>query len=86
MDGVTVWIGSEALAGTGTSARISTWNNVARAGWVVKVRGGFSYVSLAEVEVMGKESGEQWYLAYNNCVPIILQSYKCLFRFLKKFS
>lgn len=58
MIGVTVHIDSAELAKKGTSDRLNEWKGIDLTGRSVEVRGGSSYVSLAEVQVLGRKSGE----------------------------
>ena len=58
MDGVTISIDDTVLPQTGTNDRINLWENIDLTGKVVKISGGNtddSYVSLAEVQVFGRE-------------------------------
>ena len=53
---VTVYVGINIFPGEVTAKRVSIWEGVDQSGWVFEVRGGKSYLSLAEVEVYGIET------------------------------
>ena len=56
MVGATVFVGMKLLPGKGTQERVSIMKDVNLSGWMVEVRGGTAYLSLAEVDVYGIES------------------------------